>query len=316
MTERALEAAMEDYLEGRADILVCTTIVESGLDITNANTLIVDRADMMGLSQLHQIRGRVGRGRDRGYAYFFYPGDHQLSEIAHDRLATMAAHTDLGSGMKIAMRDLEIRGAGNLLGEEQSGHIAEVGFDLYLRLVSEAVSDFRDGSSKEKEPEMRIEIPLEAHLPVAYVDSQRLRLEIYRRIAATSTATELDEITEELRDRFGELPGEVRSLFDIATFRISACQMGVREVVLQGKFLRFLPTSPLPDSRIARMNRMYPRSVIKPTGHILIPVPEVPHHRSSILGGHELLEWATTVLEALFGDSSSFLLDKGLQKNC
>ena len=137
MNEKQLEQIMVDFWERRADVLVCTTIVESGIDISTANTLLIDRADRMGLSQLHQLRGRVGRSRERGYAYFLYPADKPLSQTAHDRLATMAAHTDLGAGMAIAMKDLEIRGAGNLLGGEQSGHIADVGFDLYIRLVQE-----------------------------------------------------------------------------------------------------------------------------------------------------------------------------------
>ena len=177
MNEHALEQVMVDFWERRADVLVCTTIVEAGLDISTANTLLIERSDLLGLSQLHQLRGRVGRGRERGYAYFLYPPEKPLTETAHDRLATMAAHTDLGAGMAIAMKDLEIRGAGNLLGGEQSGHIAEVGFDLYIRLVGEAVADFR-GDQVEPEPEMKIELPVEAHLPVDYVESERLRLEM------------------------------------------------------------------------------------------------------------------------------------------
>ena len=149
MNEKQLEQIMVDFWERRADVLVCTTIVESGIDISTANTLLIDRADLMGLSQLHQLRGRVGRSRERGYAYFLYPADKPLSQTAHDRLATMAAHTDLGSGMAIAMKDLEIRGAGNLLGGEQSGHIADVGFDLYIRLVGDAVAEFRGDSTTE-----------------------------------------------------------------------------------------------------------------------------------------------------------------------
>ncbi|MCL1907393.1 MAG: transcription-repair coupling factor [Propionibacteriaceae bacterium] len=300
MSERALEQVMEDYLDRRSDILVCTTIVESGLDITNANTLIVDRADAMGLSQLHQIRGRVGRGRDRGYAYFFYPKDKQLSEVAHDRLATMAAHTDLGSGMRIAMRDLEIRGAGNLLGSEQSGHIAEVGFDLYLRLVAQAVSEFRDGVGHEPEVEMRIDIPVDAHLPTSYIDSERLRLELYRRIAGAAHQEDLVAITEELQDRFGEMPPEVLSLLSVAEFRIYACQAGVREVVSQGKYVKFTPANPLPDSRLVRMNRIYPGSIVKPEGHFLIPAPVLPGFKPEPVKNTELLRWARDVVDCLF----------------
>ena len=180
MNEHTLEQVMVDFWERRFDVLVCTTIVEAGLDIATANTLLIERADLLGLSQLHQLRGRVGRSRERGYAYFLYPPEKPLTETAHDRLATMAAHTDLGAGMAIAMKDLEIRGAGNLLGGEQSGHIAEVGFDLYIRLVGEAVADFR-GEDVEPEPEMKIELPVDAHLPNDYVESERLRLEMYKR---------------------------------------------------------------------------------------------------------------------------------------
>src|SRR3712207_6030474 len=143
MGEHQLEQVMVDFWEKRFDVLVCTTIVESGLDVPNANTLVIERSDLLGLSQLHQLRGRVGRGRERAYAYFLYPPERPMTETAHDRLQTMAAHTDLGAGMHIAMKDLEIRGAGNLLGGEQSGHIAGVGFDLYVRLVGEAVADFK-----------------------------------------------------------------------------------------------------------------------------------------------------------------------------
>ncbi len=193
---------MVDFWEREADVLVCTTIVEAGLDISSANTLIIERADLLGLSQLHQLRGRVGRGRERGYAYFLYPPDKPLTDTAHDRLATMAAHTDLGAGMAIAMKDLEIRGAGNLLGEEQSGHIADVGFDLYIRLVGEAVADFR-GEDTEPEPEMKIELPVDAHLPTDYVESERLRLEMYKRLAQVRAESELDAVRDELLDRYG-----------------------------------------------------------------------------------------------------------------
>ena len=156
---------MLDFWEKRFDVLVCTTIVESGLDISNANTLILERADVMGLSQLHQLRGRVGRSRERAYAYLLYPPEKPLTETAHDRLATMAAHSDLGAGMWIAMKDLEIRGAGNLLGGEQSGHIAAVGFDLYVRLVGEAVADFKGEGAAGAQRDVKVELPVDAHLP-------------------------------------------------------------------------------------------------------------------------------------------------------
>ena len=182
MNEHQLEQVMVDFWERKSDVLVCTTIVESGLDVSNANTLIIERADLLGLSQLHQLRGRVGRGGERAYAYFLYPPEKPLTETAHDRLATIAQHSDLGAGMAVAMKDLEIRGAGNLLGGEQSGHIADVGFDLYVRLVGEAVAEYR-GDAPVDEPEVKIELPVDAHLPHEYVPSERLRLEMYKRLA-------------------------------------------------------------------------------------------------------------------------------------
>ena len=175
MNEDALEQVMVGFWEREYDVLVCTTIVESGLDIPNANTLILERADLLGLSQLHQLRGRVGRGRERAYAYFLYPVERPLTETAHDRLATIAQNSDLGAGIAIAMKDLEIRGAGNLLGGEQSGHIAAVGFDLYVRLVGEAVAEFK-GDHTQEVAEVRIDLPVDAHIPHDYIDGERLRL--------------------------------------------------------------------------------------------------------------------------------------------
>ncbi|MCW5951843.1 MAG: transcription-repair coupling factor, partial [Propionibacteriaceae bacterium] len=256
MNEHVLEQVMVDFWERRYDVLVCTTIVEAGLDISTANTLLIERADLLGLSQLHQLRGRVGRGRERGYAYFLYPPEKPLTETAHDRLATMAAHTDLGAGMAIAMKDLEIRGAGNLLGGEQSGHIAEVGFDLYLRLVGEAVAEFR-GEETEPEPEMRIELPVDAHLPVDYIESERLRLEMYKRLAAVTTADELAAVREELVDRYGEPPAPVQALLAVAAFRLEARRRGVTEVIQAGTNIRFAPAD-LPESIQLRLARVYP----------------------------------------------------------
>src|SRR5213079_1489798 len=204
MGEHQLEQVMIDFWEKRFDVLVCTTIVESGLDVSNANTMIIDRADMLGLSQLHQLRGRVGRSRERAYAYFLYPPDKPLTETAHDRLATIAQHSDLGGGMAIAMKDLEIRGAGNLLGGEQSGHIADVGFDLYVRLVGEAVQEFKGDTGEPELNEVRVELPVDAHLPHGYITSERLRLEMYKRLAEVRSDEDVDAINEEMLDRYGE----------------------------------------------------------------------------------------------------------------
>lgn len=295
MHEKQLEQIMVDFWERRVDVLVCTTIVESGLDISTANTLIVDRADRMGLSQLHQLRGRVGRGRERGYAYFLYPADKPLNETAHDRLATMAQHTDLGAGMSIAMKDLEIRGAGNLLGGEQSGHIADVGFDLYIRLVGDAVADFR-GEAPDEEPEMRIELPVDAGLPTDYVESERLRLEMYKRLAEVRTDADVEDIREELLDRYGPLPAPVEALLGVARFRLLCRARGIREVVPAGTSIRFTPVH-LPESRVMRLKRLYPGSVVKDAaGMVLVPKPRTARIGGRPLEGAELLEWARTVV--------------------
>ena len=302
MSERALEQVMVDFWERRFDVLVCTTIVEAGLDISTANTLMIERADLLGLSQLHQLRGRVGRGRDRGYAYFFYPGERTLTDTAHDRLATMAAHTDLGAGMAIALKDLEIRGAGNLLGGEQSGHIAEVGFDLYIRLVGEAVAEYR-GEETEPEPEMKIELPVDAHLPADYVESERLRLEMYKRLAAVAADADIEAVREELLDRYGPLPEPVTALLAVAAFRLQAKRCGVQEVVAQGNFIRFAPAD-LPDSAQLRLARLYPGSQVrKASGFILVPRPVTRPITGQPLVDAELLAWAGKVLADLFTPS-------------
>jgi transcription-repair coupling factor (superfamily II helicase) len=278
-------------------VLVSTTIVEAGLDISTANTLLIERADLLGLSQLHQLRGRVGRGRDRGYAYFFYPGEKALTENAHGRLATMAAHTDLGSGMAIALKDLEIRGAGNLLGGEQSGHIADVGFDLYLRLVGEAVEEFR-GDAPEPEAEMRIELPVEAHLPVDYIESERLRLEMYKRLAEVRTADDLAAVTAELEDRYGESPEPVQALLAVAAFRLLCREHGVTEVVCGPSTVRYAPAG-LPDSRELRLKRLYPGAIIKER-QILVPRPTTGALPKRPVDGLGLIEWASQVVTNVY----------------
>src|SRR5690606_5182414 len=199
--------------------LVSTTIIETGLDIANANTIIIDSADKYGLSQLHQLRGRVGRSRERAYAYFLYDPEKPLTEHAHDRLDTIAANNELGAGMQVALKDLEIRGAGNLLGGEQSGHIAGVGFDLYLRMIGEAVSTFR-GEVAEGQTELRLELPVDARIPDDYVDSERLRLEAYQKLSTASSPAAapdaIDQVLEELTDRYGPPPRQVLNLLAVS----------------------------------------------------------------------------------------------------
>ncbi|WP_232211645.1 transcription-repair coupling factor [Nocardioides sp. CF8] len=296
MGEHQLEQVMLDFWEKRFDVLVCTTIVESGLDVSNANTMIIERADTLGLSQLHQLRGRVGRSRERAYAYFLYPAEKPLTETAHERLATLAQHSDLGGGMAIAMKDLEIRGAGNLLGGEQSGHIADVGFDLYVRLVGEAVNDFK-GEGAEELGEVRIELPVDAHLPHDYISSERLRLEMYKRLAEVRADEDVDQLREEMVDRYGQPPIEVESLLIVARFRARARQAGVKEITLAGKFVRFAPVD-LPDSRVVRLGRVYPKSIVKaPTQTILVPRPQTAVIGGKPIDGIALLEWARHVID-------------------
>ncbi len=304
MGEHQLEQVMLDFWEKRFDVLVCTTIVESGLDVSNANTMIIERSDALGLSQLHQLRGRVGRSSERAYGYFLYPPEKPLTETAHERLATLAQHSDLGGGMAIAMKDLEIRGAGNLLGGEQSGHIADVGFDLYVRLVGEAVQEFRsDGAQADDLGEVRIELPVNAHLPHTYIPSERLRLEMYRRLAEVRTDDDVDQIRDEMDDRYGEPPTEVASLLLVARFRARARQAGISEVTIAGRNVRFAPVD-LPESRVVRLHRLYPRSIVKTqVGTLLVPRPQTPS-TAQVIGGRPidgvaLLEWARTVLDSV-----------------
>ncbi|MEI6762921.1 MAG: transcription-repair coupling factor [Actinomycetes bacterium] len=302
MGERELEDVILGFWEKDFDVLVSTTIIESGIDIPNANTLIVDRADIFGLSQLHQLRGRVGRSRERAYAYFLYSADKPLTEIALDRLTTIATNTDLGSGMQVALKDLEIRGAGNLLGGEQSGHIAEVGFDLYMRMVGEAVEDFKTGfvDINPRIKECKVELPITAHLPVDYLPSERLRLDLYRRMADAAEPKDLDAIVEELVDRFGELPEAANTLIDVARLRVRAKQLGLSEVVLQGKFLKLAPVT-LPESLQLRLTRMYPGSLIKSAAQsILVARAAGPNWQASgDLGDTSILPWTMEVLNSI-----------------
>jgi len=298
MGEHQLDQVIRAFWEREIDVLVCTTIIETGLDISNANTLILEHADKFGLSQLHQLRGRVGRGRERAYAYFFYPPEKPLTETAHDRLATMAAHTDLGAGMQIAMKDLEIRGAGNLLGGEQSGHIAGVGFDLYVRMVGEAVAAFK-GERDEEVPDVTVELPVDAHLPESYIATERLRLEAYKKIAAAADDAALGEVRSELADRYGPLPDVAEALFRVAAFRNHARAAGITDVTAQGKFIRFAPVE-LAESAQMRLKRLYPGSMLKPAVRaILVPFPTSARIGGTPLRGTAILDWAQLLIDSV-----------------
>jgi len=300
MGEHALEQVVDDFWERRADVLVSTTIIETGLDISNANTIIIDRADKYGLSQLHQLRGRVGRGRERAYAYFLYDELKPLSETAADRLETIAVNNDLGSGMQVALKDLELRGAGNLLGAEQAGHIAGVGFDLYLRMIGEAVATFR-GDDVEGPAELRLELPIDARIPETYIDSERLRLEAYQKLSAAASATAkdgaIDLVAEELADRYGAPPAEVDGLIAVARLRRRAARSGLADVVAMGPNLRVAP-APASDSMRVRLQRLYPKAKVLAGGEAMI-VP-LPSAGGEALADADLLAWVGQLLDQLF----------------
>ncbi|QNG37603.1 transcription-repair coupling factor [Geodermatophilaceae bacterium NBWT11] len=286
MKEHELEKIMVGFWEKEYDVLIATTIVESGLDIPNANTLIVDRADTFGLSQLHQIRGRVGRGRERAYAYFTYDPNRPLTETSVDRLTTIANNTDLGAGMAVAMKDLEIRGSGNLLGGEQSGHIAGVGFDLYVRLVGEAVSDYRaqaTGESPAVEPaDVRVDLPVDAHLPHDYVPGERLRMEAYRKVASVQDDDQAQAVLDELTDRYGPAPAPVLNLLAVARFRAAMRQLGVTEVSMAGRNVRISPVD-LRESQQMKLTRLAEGVSYKSTVNtVSLKVPVGPDRRTPL----------------------------------
>jgi transcription-repair coupling factor (superfamily II helicase) len=273
MDEGALERVMVDFWERRLDVLVCTTIVESGIDLPSVNTLIVDRAERLGLGQLHQLRGRVGRSGQRAYAYLFHPADQVLSETAYERLRTIGDNTALGSGFKIAMRDLEIRGAGNLLGHDQSGPVAAVGYDLYVQLVAEAVADAKGLSLPEVTP-INLDVPGEAHLPKNYVEADDARLEAYRRLAGVTTHDELEDLRAEWVDRYGALPPSAIGLLELAQLRLVSLEYGVTSVIVMPArvgvrsrpIVRFGPVS-LALSQQMRVRRTYGSAAYNETTH-------------------------------------------------
>lgn len=307
LSEAELERVIVDFWNHEFDVLVSTTIVETGLDISNANTLIVDRADTFGLSQLHQLRGRVGRGGERAYAYFFYAKDKVLTETALERLRTIAANTDLGSGIAIAQKDLELRGAGNLLGGAQSGHIEGVGFDLYVRMVADAVAEYK-GEKPANKADVRVELAVDAHLPEEYVPSERLRLEVYGKIAGIETDEQEADLRAELSDRYGPLPVQVERLFSVQTLRRRLRQLGINEALTQGNYVRFAPVE-LADSQVLRLKRLYPGTVIKPAvRQVLVPLTKPGRLGQSAPSEEALVKWVQDVVEKIlvpFGKSGN-----------
>jgi transcription-repair coupling factor (superfamily II helicase) len=274
MDEDQLERRMMRFWEREADVLVCTTIIESGLDVPSANTLVVDHADRLGLAQMYQLRGRVGRSTERAFAYFFFPPARSLTEEAHERLATISTHTALGSGFHIALRDLEIRGAGNILGAEQHGHIAAVGFDTYARLLKESVAEMK-GEPLPEEKEIRIDLPVKAFVPVGWVGQEALRIELYRNIATAGDHERLAEVRAEAGDRFGQLPEEVETLLAVASLRITCDRLGVSEVTTYRDEVRAKPIALSDDDEAAVGTRVPGAAYHRTTGTLNVPVARV-----------------------------------------
>jgi transcription-repair coupling factor (superfamily II helicase) len=302
MDEGSLEQVVLDFSEGRFDVLVCTTIIESGIDMPTVNTLVVDRADMLGLGQLHQLRGRVGRSGRRAYAYLLFPPDRVVSEQAYERLRTIGEHTELGSGFKIAMRDLEIRGAGNLLGRDQSGHISAVGYDLYVRMVSEAVAELK-GEPIRLPVEITVDLPVKASIPDSYIGREDLRLEAYRRLVDVPDPATVDDIRAEWVDRYGAPPPQAQALLAVGRLRAECVRTGVSEVTaaaakpgaggpgrLGEVVVRMSPVRLAVSSQV-RLKRLHPRAILKEdTAQLIVP----------LAAGDDLADRLVALLRELF----------------
>jgi transcription-repair coupling factor (superfamily II helicase) len=286
MDELQLEATMLAFVRGEHDVLVATTIIESGLDIPTANTLLVERADQLGLAQAYQIRGRVGRSRERAFAYLLYPSAEALSPDAAARLATLSDNTELGSGFRVAMRDLEIRGAGNLLGDEQSGHVAAVGFELYCQMLEDAAEALRTGveelPEEPREP-VRIDVDVDAYVPSEYIPFEAAKIDVHRRVAAAREPGELRALREELEDRFGPLPGSVANLLDLQRVRITLGDAGVRSVEFRAGRLRVSPVE-LDSSQVETLNERATDAIYQWRERtVAVPVPDDPTARLGAL---------------------------------
>lgn len=305
MSERELERLMFDFINGEIDVLVATTIIETGLDISNVNTIIIHDSDRMGLSQLYQLRGRVGRSNRTAYAFLMYKRDKVLREVAEKRLAAIKEFTDLGSGFKIAMRDLEIRGAGNLLGERQHGHMEAVGYDLYCKMLNEAVKHLK-GEGDDGDFSTTVELEVDAYIPGSYIVNEQQKLDIYKRIAGVETESESEEMKGELLDRFGEVPRSVDNLLRIALLRTQAHRLYIMEVKGRPGELRFVyrPDAKVHGENIPKLFELYGESLkFFPQGN---PVFTYQYKRSKVMekNAEALLELA----ERLIGDMQRCLL--------
>ena len=292
MSEQELSSVMEAMVDGEADILVCTTIIETGIDIPNVNTLIIEDADKMGLAQLHQLRGRIGRSSRRAYAYLTYRRGKVLQETAAKRLAAIREYVEFGSGFKIAMRDLEIRGAGNLLGPEQSGYLMSVGYDLYLKLLEEAVLE-EQGQQKKIETECAADLTVNANIPERYVPAPEQRMDLYRRIAAIRTDEDASDLLDEMMDRYGEAPKSVLALLDVALLRAAAAKAGVSDISQKGSSLRFTLAVFRPEALVAVCG------LGKYKYRLTLSAGEHPSLTLKLKPGEDVLETALTLVEDL-----------------
>jgi transcription-repair coupling factor (superfamily II helicase) len=280
MDEKVLEQRMLGFLRGDADVLVSTSIIESGIDIPQANTLIVDRADLFGLSQLYQIRGRVGRSRERAYAYLLYPSAAALTQEAADRLSALSDYTELGAGFKVAMRDLELRGAGNLLGDEQSGHVAALGFELYMQMLDEAVRamDPEQDGADYSEP-VRLDVNVDAYVPPDYIPYEQAKVDVHRRIAGAREVAELQELRAELTDRFGDIPTPLGNLITLQQARIKLGEAGATAVTFRGGRLAVTPIE-LDSVRARKLREALPGAIYESgRSQFSVRVPEDPEQR-------------------------------------
>jgi transcription-repair coupling factor (superfamily II helicase) len=279
LEEKELEKRMLGFLRGDADVLVATSIIESGIDIPQANTLIVERSDMFGLAQLYQIRGRVGRSREKAYAYLLYPAHAALTEEAMKRMSALSDYTELGAGFKIAMRDLEIRGAGNLLGDEQSGHVAALGFELYMQMLDEAVQMASESDEADQREPVRLDVNVDAYIPADYIAYEQAKIDVHRRIAGAREVADLGVLRDELEDRFGEIPQPLANLLDLQQARIKLGQAGARAVSFRGDRLTVNPVE-LDAEQAARLKEALPASTYEPgRSQLSVIVPKEPEQR-------------------------------------
>ena len=292
MSEQDLSAVMHAMVDGEADVLVCTTIIETGIDISNVNTLIIEDADRMGLAQLHQIRGRIGRSARRAYAYLTFRRGKILQETASKRLAAIREYVEFGSGFRIAMRDLEIRGAGNLLGPEQSGYLMSVGYDLYLKLLEEAVLEER-GEKKVVETECSADLTINANIPERYVPSSEQRMDLYRRIAAIRTDEDASDLLDEMLDRYGEAPKSVLTLLDVALLRAAASKAGISDITQKKDLLRFQLAQFRPEALVSVCG------LTKYRQRLAIAAGETPALTLKLPPGANALDAALTLVEDL-----------------